>query len=207
MTKLMTAAITVALIALGTPVSRAAIISIDDSAEGLTLQMFKPLIATNPGDAAPGTGAFVNLNNSSDPANGLSGISYNAATETLSFTYQNVLNWNSNVDLYQLYTEFGGGSSDLFRIQGVAGTTPDIITFISDPGNLIPLTGSTPIGGPLAESGGWQLAFNTGPDQYYVRSDVETPIPAALPFFAAGLGGLGLLGRRRKRKGAAEVTA
>lgn len=29
----------------------------------------------------------------------------------------------------------------------------------------------------------------------------ETPLPAALPLFAAGLGALGLLGRRRKRKG------
>ena len=31
----------------------------------------------------------------------------------------------------------------------------------------------------------------------------ETPIPAALPLFATGLGGLGLLGWRRKRKQAA----
>jgi len=36
------------------------------------------------------------------------------------------------------------------------------------------------------------------------RSDLEaTPIPAALPLFATGLGALGLLGRRRKRKQAA----
>jgi len=30
--------------------------------------------------------------------------------------------------------------------------------------------------------------------------DVVTPIPAALPLFATGLAGLGLLGWRRKRK-------
>jgi PEP-CTERM motif len=30
-----------------------------------------------------------------------------------------------------------------------------------------------------------------------------TPLPAALPLFASGLGALGLLGWRRKRKGAA----
>jgi hypothetical protein len=33
-----------------------------------------------------------------------------------------------------------------------------------------------------------------------------TPLPAALPLFAAGFGGLGLLGWRRKRKNAAAVT-
>ncbi len=35
----------------------------------------------------------------------------------------------------------------------------------------------------------------------------ETPIPAALPLFATGLGGLGLFGWRRKRKNAAALAA
>ena len=34
-------------------------------------------------------------------------------------------------------------------------------------------------------------------------TSVETPLPAALPLFATGLGALGLLGWRRKRKSAA----
>jgi hypothetical protein len=34
-------------------------------------------------------------------------------------------------------------------------------------------------------------------------SVVTTPLPAALPLFATGLGALGLLGWRRKRKAAA----
>jgi hypothetical protein len=38
-----------------------------------------------------------------------------------------------------------------------------------------------------------------------VQSDIDTPIPAALPLFATGLGALGLLGWRRKRK--ANLTA
>jgi hypothetical protein len=33
-----------------------------------------------------------------------------------------------------------------------------------------------------------------------MTQQVETPLPAALPLFATGLGGLGLLGWRRKRK-------
>jgi hypothetical protein len=35
----------------------------------------------------------------------------------------------------------------------------------------------------------------------------ETPVPAALPLLASGLGAMGLLGWRRKRKNAAAVTA
>jgi hypothetical protein len=33
-----------------------------------------------------------------------------------------------------------------------------------------------------------------------INAPVNTPLPAALPLFATGLGGLGLLGWRRKRK-------
>jgi CHRD domain len=35
----------------------------------------------------------------------------------------------------------------------------------------------------------------------------ETPLPSALPLFASGLGALGLLGWRRKRKNAAAIAA
>ena len=43
------------------------------------------------------------------------------------------------------------------------------------------------------------------PDMFIVNNDflaptAATPLPAALPLFATGLGGLGLLGWRRKRK-------
>jgi hypothetical protein len=37
----------------------------------------------------------------------------------------------------------------------------------------------------------------------FLPPNAETPLPAALPLFATGLGGLGLLARRRKRKQAA----
>ena len=39
-------------------------------------------------------------------------------------------------------------------------------------------------------------------DNYSVSTPDTTPLPAALPLFASGLGGLGLLGWRRKRKAA-----
>ena len=40
-----------------------------------------------------------------------------------------------------------------------------------------------------------------------VSTLAETPLPAALPLFASGLGGLGLIGWRRKRKKAAALAA
>ena len=60
----------------------------------------------------------------------------------------------------------------------------------------------------LAETGGWQDVgpyFAFIPGTIYVFSDVETPLPAALPLFATGLGALGLLGWRRKKKAQAAV--
>jgi hypothetical protein len=47
-------------------------------------------------------------------------------------------------------------------------------------------------------------------DGYYHPATIsisETPLPAALPLFAGGLGALGLFGWRRKRKNAAALTA
>ena len=44
-------------------------------------------------------------------------------------------------------------------------------------------------------------------DMTAVTASSETPLPAALPLFATGLGALGLLGWRRKRKAAALAAA
>ena len=62
-----------------------------------------------------------------------------------------------------------------------------------------------------AYSDGFFDSFGFGPtvndigflDNYSVSTPDTTPLPAALPLFATGLGGLGLLGWRRKRKAAA----
>jgi hypothetical protein len=66
----------------------------------------------------------------------------------------------------------------------------------------------------VLETGVWvNVAFplgfggNTSLIQVDVVSDVETPLPAALPLFAAGLGTIGLLGWRRKRKTQAVAAA
>jgi hypothetical protein len=137
----------------------------------------------------------------------LAGVSYNQLTETLSFIFPDQVNWTKNTYAYQYFTEPGTtGYSDLFVIQGLAGTTTDYVTFISDPG-FIPnppnvtfsvsnITGTTPqeISAPVLETGGWQLAYNTGVDQFYIQSDV--PEPDTLSLLALGVGLLGF--RRRK---------
>ena len=54
------------------------------------------------------------------------------------------------------------------------------------------------------------LCDTNGYHGYYVMDDITytvTPLPAALPLFATGLGALGLLGWRRKRKNAAVIAA
>ena len=43
-------------------------------------------------------------------------------------------------------------------------------------------------------------------DEYVVVGTGATPLPAALPLFAGGLGAMGLLGWRRKRKAAGIVA-
>jgi hypothetical protein len=72
--------------------------------------------------------------------------------------------------------------------------------------------------GPLSVSAGETLTLNFektngqdfGPGWCARELDVHpnvTPLPAALPLFATGHGGLGLLGWRRKRKSAATIAA
>jgi hypothetical protein len=47
--------------------------------------------------------------------------------------------------------------------------------------------------------GTYEWTYGTGGDTFTIEIGT-TPLPAALPLFATGLGGLGLLGWRRKRK-------
>jgi hypothetical protein len=84
----------------------------------------------------------------------------------------------------------------------------------------VPLTLTTIIGAANANGNYFALHFcptascsNTGwlgSDTWStVNGDLiaSTPVPAALPLFAPGLGAMGLLGWRRKRKAAAIATA
>ena len=50
---------------------------------------------------------------------------------------------------------------------------------------------------------GLTLEISQGIDNIVGTAAAATPLPAALPLFATGLGALGLLGWRRKKKSAA----
>jgi len=52
----------------------------------------------------------------------------------------------------------------------------------------------------FADAGQFNLGFSDGITNTTVADVGGTPLPAALPLFATGLGGLGLLGWRRRRK-------
>jgi len=202
------AAAAVAGLALGTSLAQAATLSIDDTTDSLRLFVNGPTTSTNVGDLAPGTGDLIDFNS---PTDGISNVTYNAAKEMLSFTFANQINWNGNVYFYEYFTDPDSSLSDLFVIQGKAGAAPDYISFVSasSPGQLtgdittdaaaygiVAQTGATPQNlGNIAEQPTWQLAYDTGVDQYYMDS---VPEPASLMLLGAGLTALGLVRRRRR---------
>jgi len=61
-----------------------------------------------------------------------------------------------------------------------------------------PITGPSVLSGDSFRTSVGTLFINLAGDATFTA--VVTPLPAALPLFATGLGGLGLLGWRRKRK-------
>jgi len=203
--KLIFACLSLAMVA---PVAQAAIVSIDDNTESLGLFVALQNKSTSGGEVLPGTGTPIDIATPTS-SNGIDLINYNASLETLSFRFANQINWGSDVYFYRYFTGPSEGQSDLFVIQGLANTAPDYITFISDPGRLtgnitdiVPLLANstaTPQDLGALSEGGWQLAFNTGVDQYYVRSDVTTPEPNTLTVFGTGIAAMALLLRRGRR--------
>lgn len=89
----------------------------------------------------------------------------------------------------------------------VAGTETTNCTIASCPGDLLPTSAAQPTTARSDSAsigpGTYDLWFaeTTGlPSVLEVSSTPATPLPAALPLLATGLGALGLLGWRRKRK-------
>jgi PEP-CTERM motif len=59
----------------------------------------------------------------------------------------------------------------------------------------------------IANVDGWEAADNMASNPQDLGYYATTPLPAALPLFTSGLGALGFLGWRRKRKNAAALAA
>ena len=114
------------------------------------------------------------------------------------------------------FPEGPGGPSVV--IYAYSGSIPEVTLQITFKNALLTSTSPDPIvggvGGPSFECLSWTCP---GPDTGQVGANTryftsgfattigtslssETPLPAALPLFATGLGALGLLGWRRKRK-------
>jgi hypothetical protein len=99
-----------------------------------------------------------------------------------------------------LFFNYGLSTASFFEIGTTTGPNENVV--LEDAGQG---------GGPL-------LQFNDGVDsqssssvsgniQIGTASISATPLPAALPLFAAGLGAMGLFGWRRKQKSAATIAA
>ena len=120
-----------------------------------------------------------------------------------------ITNLNADVSQFKVSTDATGSinawavtltTGDLSTLQNVGQQIFEIVTEhtagLLDEGEIVECTiaGSCSVG-LLVDVG---RNFNPG-----TWASSETPLPAALPLFATGLGALGLLGWRRKRKATA----
>jgi len=100
-----------------------------------------------------------------------------------------------------------GGNNEFTVVNGVI-TIYAFVSGVVQPSPALSLTTSTGTLGTFNH--GLLIETSCGPTVQFcstggdlLSSSVATPLPAALPLFASGLGALGLLGWRRKRKSAA----
>ena len=138
-----------------------------------------------------GTGALV-------LANYTLGNSFDTAANLVSFNY------SSNLLSLSIFNPLFGplppGSQPIFQIMGSLPTLP---VPGSLPGPAFVVIQGTMGATLLSEATGtgfWCAGNFCNGDTGPVSSWTETPLPAALPLFATGIGALGLLGWRRKRK-------
>jgi hypothetical protein len=108
------------------------------------------------------------------------------------------LNGSSQIHVFCAFSTSGSCTNDYW---GDTLATLDSIAYGSTTFGLLTVFSSG------VEIGDWNNNGQTIPAQADIQSitinTATTPLPAALPLFASGLGALGLLGWRRKRKAAA----
>jgi len=140
--------------------------------------------------------------------------SYSGSSYVWAAGAQIVTGSNNNTDIYSGIsgpTNFGGGpqvnaDSGSGDVAGIAGDYA-----------LIALPSGYTSGAPLSDSatylnqtfislgvtpGTYEWTWGTGVNQNFTLIIGTTPLPATLPLFAGGLGAIGVVGWRRKRKAA-----
>ena len=112
------------------------------------------------------------------------------------------------------HTDFGPGDPSLatssalyltsgFMVDDGDGTGFHFVTFADANKNLLNLTGTTFKFETNANNNPWFYVSGLAYDSCAAQcAPGQTPLPAALPLFASGLGAMGVLGWRRKRKAA-----
>ena len=112
---------------------------------------------------------------------------------------------NLNVNAIILFTVIGAGNGSVQNVtSSTTATSAAVVAAFTGLGTFPADFHYQSVCGPgIATCGtGWSgsldITYNFTPS-----TTAETPLPAALPLFATGLGALGLLGWRRKRKAAA----
>ena len=130
-----------------------------------------------------------------------------SATDCPSACQTNVLSTGGFANVTIMEFTFTDTSTETFSVQHDDGVSLFDITTSS--GNLLPASASAPTtlvtDSVLIQPGTYQLwyAEANGLPAELIATSTVVPLPATLPLFATGLGALGLLGWRRKRKAAA----
>jgi hypothetical protein len=123
----------------------------------------------------------------------------------VSFTYTSIVLGTLSVDSseFQNFSQNFSGTSDLTDLPGPATLAINWVSGLND------------YQFQSQSDGTWSVEvlngsiLDVGYNGMWAQSATQstTPLPAALPLFATGLGAIGLFGWRRKRKSAAEIAA
>jgi hypothetical protein len=155
--------------------------------------------------------AVVGTVSGSDTTGAVSGES--VSFSTASFTYGSGTGGTSPISLTKTFAGTGGTYTEtLTSVEVTSRATANQIN-LELFGVLNGPAGSgfvnTPAGLLLSatQAGGTTFAVSWSGTELSNPPNNPTPLPAALPLFASGLGALGLLGWRKKRKNAAAIAA